>query len=116
MNPCIPIFQQLIRRAELTKEWLVIVTPENSPYLKGFRTFGIGLFPPGSDYTGRTVHFPKGGKLSVVSLTSLFDAPDKSFSVVFLGEYDPKSTTPTTDALTLAVWRKRAKSSIFGGL
>jgi hypothetical protein len=108
----IPIFHELIRYAERTNEWVVILTPENSACAEGFRSFGLGLLPTGTQFTGRTAIFPKGGQVSVAETPHRFDAADGNFSLMLLGFSDEKVSGGAKEELSVAAWRKRAKKTI----
>jgi hypothetical protein len=104
-----PSFQALISHANQTGDWVVLVTPPNSPCAQGFRTYGLGLLPHGTEFTGRTAMFADGGRLSLVESGHPFEAKG-DLSVMFLGFEDVKASAKQD--LVLAGWRKRAKNTI----
>jgi len=108
-NSYTPSFQALIEHASESGDWVVLVTPANSSCAQGFRSYGLGLLPQGTNFTGRTAMLPKGGKLTLMEATHEFDG-DGDMSVMFLGFEDSKSS-PKQD-LILAAWRKRATRTI----
>ena len=108
----IPIFQDLIRHAERKKEWIIILTPQDSECAKGFRSFGLGLLPKDSEFSGRTVKFSEGGKLSLAESTHELDTKDKDFSLVVLGFSEKNTPLKPKEELALASWRKRARQTI----
>jgi len=106
----IPSFQALIGHASQTKDWVVIVTPENSACAEGFRSYGLGLLPMGTKFTGRTAILPNGSKISVVESPHKFDA-NGELSVMFLG-FEELSKLKPKDEIAIASWRKKAKRTI----
>jgi hypothetical protein len=106
----IPSFQALISHAVQTKDWVVIVTPPNSPCADGFRSYGLGLLPLGTKFTGRTALLPDGGKISIVETPHKFDASGP-LSVMFLGFEEMNKITPK-DEIAIASWRKKAHHTL----
>lgn len=104
----LPLFQAVISHIIQHREWVVLVTPKDSPYAKGFRSFGLGLLPAGTYFTGRTACFESGGRISVVELPHAFEDVKGPFSVMLLG-FGGENLTPKEE-LELARWRKRAKT------
>lgn len=106
----IPSFQALIAHANRTKDWVVMVTPANSPCAEGFRSYGLGLLPIGSKFTGRTALLPDGGRISVVETPHKFEGKGE-LSVMFLG-FEEMSKVLPRDEIAIAGWRKKAKHTI----
>jgi hypothetical protein len=108
-NNYTPSFQALINHADRTGDWVVLVTPQDSSCAQGFRSYGLGLLPHGTDFTGRTALLPDGGRLSLIEAGHPFET-EGDLSVMFLGFEDAKSSAKQD--LVLAGWRKRAKHTI----
>jgi len=108
-NSYTPSFQALIEHASQSGDWVVLVTPTDSSCAKGFRSYGLGLLPQGTNFTGRTALLPDGGKISLVETNHQLEA-DGDMSVMFLGFEEAKPSAKQD--LVLAAWRKRAARTI----
>lgn len=99
--------QYLIKYVRASRSWVVAVCPDTDATYPSCRNILAGIVPYDAHFSGRTILFPEGGKLTLISHQVECDFPEP-FEVNFLGW--GKVASKANDVM--AKWRSAAQRVI----
>ena len=105
----IPVLQAVLEHVRATKDWVVVVTPEDKTESR-VQAALTAIRPSSASMGGRTLLCPDGGRLTIAGGDS--DVQGRGFLVMFMGF---ESELTPRDQIALHTWRQNASGTVVQG-